>query len=624
MLQITSISGRNDEGRSRQQPSCIGHPDDHPSASFRGQWARPQPAAAAHIHQPGTRHEGVTRTPASHRKLVTAANLHRSRSRVRKQVGVWFSLSLTTSDTYFQPPPPSALQSNDPLIYQSYRPHPAAATQTMPHPDDQRRGQLSVHLPPSHHPHMQGFIPSDSSHFIPQHAVPPSGLPEQMRYGEQGYGPMRAVYPAQMYYDPSLAADYSVDPAHPAPLAPVYPTISSRTSPVNAYSAQGAIPPPFHPTTPPVPQAAWTGSSAYYGSFGGMGGPQHGGPPPMAEDMGHRQSIPSVYLSHPPTSAWSSPVMSTPFQFFSPFPANSGQVERVESIGSPTGESWAPSSTGTRPSVRPPYVPGPPPPHSVGGATWNSSLPPNPASGTDSKRPSLSLPGEDPTRSPPSRPPAHDRERKEYHPQPPARRSEWVMWVGNVPSNVSHEELWRFFNTTVPTSAQTATEPWRGPSSIFLISRSSCAFVNFSSQTDLDRAVPFFNGLSLRPWDARCPRMVCRVRRKDDDLRAGVGAQRGVGMHRTWVDQHKPPERKNTGVSPKSSLLELPDSDQTHPGHRSTQDSSSGNKSSASFASTTSSFLAHHFPKRYFILKSLSMVGISAYLTDNSPISRTV
>lgn len=123
--------------------------------------------------------------------------------------------------------------------------------------------------------------------------------------------------------------------------------------------------------------------------------------------------------------------------------------------------------------------------------------------------------------------------------------------------------------------------------------------MNFSSQADLDRAVPFFNGLSLRPWDSRCPRMVCRVRHKDDDLRAGVGAQRGVGMHRSWVEQHKL-ERKDTGVSPKSSHLELPEGD--HSNH----ESSSAHKSSASYASTNSSFLAHHFPKRYFILKSLS------------------
>ncbi|TXT15982.1 hypothetical protein VHUM_00485 [Vanrija humicola] len=178
------------------------------------------------------------------------------------------------------------------------------------------------------------------------------------------------------------------------------------------------------------------------------------------------------------------------------------------------------------------------------------------------------------------------------------------MWVGNVPSNVSHEELWRFFNTTVPTTSTTppaSSEPWRGPSSIFLISRSSCAFVNFSSQADLDRAVPFFNGLSLRPWDPRCPRMVCRVRRKDDDLRAGVGAQRGVGMHRSWIEQHRLSDRQaQMAVSPKNSLLEPPDGD--HSNH----DSSSAHKSSASFASTNSSFLAHHFPKRYFILKSLT------------------
>lgn len=177
----------------------------------------------------------------------------------------------------------------------------------------------------------------------------------------------------------------------------------------------------------------------------------------------------------------------------------------------------------------------------------------------------------------------------------------------NRPSNVSHEELWRFFNTTTPpASVVNPSEPWRGPSSIFLISRSSCAFVNFSSQADLDRAVPFFHGLSLRPWDPRCPRMVCRIRHKDDDLRAGVGAQRGVGMHRSWVDQHRQ-ERQQSTVSPKSAALELPGEDSGH-------DHSSGNKSSASFASTNSSFLAHHFPRRYFILKSLTIVSDRGFI----------
>lgn len=187
----------------------------------------------------------------------------------------------------------------------------------------------------------------------------------------------------------------------------------------------------------------------------------------------------------------------------------------------------------------------------------------------------------------------------------------------NSPSNVSHEELWRFFSNTVPPPSSPNDQPWRGPSSIFLISRSSCAFVNFSSQIDLDRAVPYFNGLSLRPWDSRCPRMVCRVRHKDDDLRSGVGAQRGVGMHRAWVEQRRaelsenqPPRRMPTiGVSPKSMSLELPP--QPHQ-EGSQHDSSSAHKSSASYASTNSSFLVHHFPERYFILKSLS--AVSSYL----------
>jgi hypothetical protein len=93
--------------------------------------------------------------------------------------------------------------------------------------------------------------------------------------------------------------------------------------------------------------------------------------------------------------------------------------------------------------------------------------------------------------------------------------------------------------------------------------------------------------------------MVCRIRHKDDDLRAGVGAQRGVGMHRAWVEQNKQTEKN---PSPKPPNLELPD-------HPNSQSSSSNHKSSASFASTNSSFLVHHFPKRYFILKSLTIVS---------------
>ena len=187
-----------------------------------------------------------------------------------------------------------------------------------------------------------------------------------------------------------------------------------------------------------------------------------------------------------------------------------------------------------------------------------------------------------------------ERERKAYHPQAPVNRSDWVMWVGNIPPGASHEELWVFFNQSVPTSG----EPWRGPASIFLISRSSCAFVNLSCQKDLDLAVAFFNNKSLRPWDLRCPRLVCRVRKKIDDLRAGVGAQRGTGMHRDWIKLQK--EQQQATTEQAQAPVEPPST---------TPDEVSEHQSSASYASTNSSFLTKKFPVRVFILKSATKVS---------------
>ncbi|BEJ04844.1 hypothetical protein CcaverHIS641_0206610 [Cutaneotrichosporon cavernicola] len=458
-------------------------------------------------------------------------------------------------------------------------------------------------------------MPSDSAHFLGAHQPPmPTGasIPQQeqqLRYADQAYRTLRPVYAPQIYYDPSIAAaaaDYAVDPTH------AYPGIPSRTSPGAAYQSQPPVPPQFHhaATTPPVPQGAWTGppilpQTAFFGSYAGMQ-PQHAGATGMTDEMGHSRSIFLPHAAPGPGPAWSpSSVMSSHYQFYTPYTAS---TERMENM-TPATEAWSPQGQVRPLPARPTYV-------SPQAGAWGAGVPaPTPTAtaaaaaavsasqGRDHLAP-LSVPGEEGLMSPGSNQlhqNERERERKEYHPQPPARRSEWVMWVGNVPSNASHEELWRFFNTTTPPSAMiNPSEPWRGPSSIFLISRSSCAFVNFSSQADLDRAVPFFHGLSLRPWDPRCPRMVCRVRHKDDDLRAGVGAQRGVGMHRAWVEQHKQLDMKQ---SPKSQNLQLPDNPNS-------QSSSSNHRSSASFASTNSSFLVHHFPKRYFILKSLSITDL--------------
>ncbi|KAJ7467590.1 hypothetical protein FB451DRAFT_1369282 [Mycena latifolia] len=82
-----------------------------------------------------------------------------------------------------------------------------------------------------------------------------------------------------------------------------------------------------------------------------------------------------------------------------------------------------------------------------------------------------------------------------YHPAPPAHRSEWVMWAGNVPSDATYDELWRFF-TAPPDSASTSASTsaphhdavqaqaarGSGVISIFPISRSSCAFVNYETK----------------------------------------------------------------------------------------------------------------------------------------------
>lgn len=220
--------------------------------------------------------------------------------------------------------------------------------------------------------------------------------------------------------------------------------------------------------------------------------------------------------------------------------------------------------------------------------------------------------------------------RRSYHPNPPAHRSEWVMWAGNVPSDATHDELWRFFNTP-PESDLEPTTTTTGVLSIFLISRSSCAFINYETEEFLQQAISRFNGVPLRPNDPRCARLVCRVRRKDDDLKAGVGGQRGMGMHMRWVREQKGKEKEMIQASEPSdvsaseiSLSPTSVSEVARAVSNLSMSSDEENKrrapvkhhssSSGSYASTNSSFLAKHFPHRYFILKSLTQVGIHSFL----------
>jgi len=201
--------------------------------------------------------------------------------------------------------------------------------------------------------------------------------------------------------------------------------------------------------------------------------------------------------------------------------------------------------------------------------------------------------------------------------------------------------MWKFFHQPIPREAVPTSITYRETirvSSIFLISRSSCAFVNLETQEELILAISYFNHRILRPTDPRCPKLVCRVRKMDDDLKAGVGGQRGAGIHVKYVQdllaqckidlpepstdeaQVATPDQENLPVSP-AALEYPPEGDGrrrssvaapmiTPAAYAAWHRSQSGTHS---FASTNSSFLGRHFPKRYFILKSLTQVRL-----DNS------
>jgi hypothetical protein len=254
--------------------------------------------------------------------------------------------------------------------------------------------------------------------------------------------------------------------------------------------------------------------------------------------------------------------------------------------------------------------------------------------------------------------------RRAYHPNPPAHRSDWVMWAGNVPSDAEHDELWRFFTQPPPDDSDSTASSSSSSSSgglvdgrvdgvggdrhpngvlsIFLISRSSCAFVNYETEAHLQAAIGRFNGVPLRAADPRCARLVCRVRRKDDDLRAGVGGQRGIGMHTRWVKAKQrasgagagddsgsltsasepgtPSSDSHQSLEPGMSALSIGSGEEDGvgaPARPPPRPHPAGSNSSGSHASTDSSLLRQYFPQRYFILKSLTRVRASLALFNS-------
>lgn len=81
--------------------------------------------------------------------------------------------------------------------------------------------------------------------------------------------------------------------------------------------------------------------------------------------------------------------------------------------------------------------------------------------------------------------------------------------------------------------------------SLFLIARSACAFVNYDPKGTLHRAVNLFNGVLFRSKEG----LVCRIRKKEDDMKAGVGGQQVVGMHKSWVERRYQQNADDTEAS---------------------------------------------------------------------------
>ncbi|KAF9261577.1 hypothetical protein L218DRAFT_1001634 [Marasmius fiardii PR-910] len=526
-------------------------------------------------------------------------------------------------------PVTTQLTDHAPLPHQSTPYHyPPTASSYGQRPAFYGGGQYTMSPPPptmAHfsYPHGHGFqVPPDPgmiSQNIHGNYQPMLSAPypyqHQQRHSPESNTPSHSqagfshpnLYPPQHQHGNSSPSPTFTNPGQfqslrysPIPHSPQY---AGYQAPYPYQSPQYSYPRPFSSTDADSQRGWWYLPVAAHQ-------PQYDSTPP-----------PPSYAAGPFTMAYS-PVSHQP------------QQQEMERLGSNSPAHIYPN---------PSSPPLPPPQSHVPRTSFNPSQPPAPSSAPPSPAP-----------TPPDPSPKPAAGRKPYHPSPPAHRSEWVMWTGNVPHDATHDELWRFFTQkppTPPASAQppplpshnsssttpnrpsspsSSSEKWNsGVISIFLISRSSCAFVNYENSSTLEFAIRRFNGLPLRPHDPRCPRLVCRVRKKDDDLRAGVGGQRGVGMHMKYVKELNMKQTQNCGeedsISSASSALTSEESSDNPIAHAGGVDGVSGtvvkrliprtsggghSNSSGSYASTNSSVLTRYFPKRFFILKSLSQYDL--------------
>ena len=515
----------------------------------------------------------------------------------------------------YQGPTPQ-YQANSPSFEQSYR-----GQYTMP-----SQSPISMGHSPSPFPYNQSYAHHTGLRGPQESLVVSTGV-------HGGYQSMMQphVYPYQRH-SPEGASSHSPYPQTQVtpPPPPISPMTGSAPGPLQGGPHTFSQPGQFHslPYSSPIspPYVGYTSSPMYQSQFAPVPYAQnyaptsaeaenpgtwwympHGGPPGSHQYDG---GVPSHYPPHYQVGAYP--------QQMARREVDSSYTSSGPSMLISTPPVMSMTSVATR-------VPGQPASSQVIQSTLTPAVHEPPAQSPTGP--------EDPGTSPQSKLNARTPVRKPYHPNPPSNRSEWVMWAGNVPSDAVHDELWRFFKQPLSSSSTRSASPASGPSgtkpdppiydgvsSIFLISRSNCAFINFETEAHLLSAIERFNGKPLRPKDDRCPRLVCRVRRKDDDLKAGVGGQRGVGVHTRWVKEKMNKSDSETAtpgasevgpVSPSelgpivAAMSLSQDDDRFKPRPK--------QSSSGSFASTNSSILTKYFPKRFFILKSLTQVRVVVF-----------
>jgi len=513
-----------------------------------------------------------------------------------------------------------------------YRPSDAPSISSPPYPSPPPFGHHTTYASPQYllpHTHpLSHMAPSSNPFSFPHH----SGTSE--REVSMAYLPY--ILPSMTSVLQHPYQRRSTDPT-PSPHQTYAAGTSVTTLPTYSHSA----PPSSH--SPMAHRQASTSPSGeeqrspLYPSPGTYSPVGYTTPPPFIYT--HPTSFvraPTIYGPHYPPPHYAQPYSSPPLQenqgvWWYPPP---GTTAGGNSFGEPRPgfrshiDSDYPSPVlqreneqpGQMGSVSPPHNPSPTGKYSSRSRLGSpSAIKPESLPATARLTPSLTSDSQTKTENPPSRDSGSDwhQKRRSYHPKSPADRSEWVMWAGNVPSDATTDELHNFFNLPPPPlspspsgSPMKSQRVYGGVSSVFLIARSNCAFVNFESEVQLEAATARFHGEPIRSGDPRCPRLVCRVRKRTDDLKAGVGAQRGNRMHVQWVREQR--AKAQSGVVESSGLLEgtgrslsplsIPDNDGEG------RSPSSCSSRSGSLASTDSDVLARYFPQRYFILKSLTQV----------------